>query len=688
MKLKALRKSLCVLLTVMMLFTLAPITVSAASFKLSKTSVSLTKGYSTTLKVTGTSKKVTWSSSNKKVATVTSKGKVYGKKAGTCYITAKVGKESVKCKVSVVNGKLTLSRSTLYIEEGDSEVITVKALGSHSLKLSHSNKSIASASWSGEWDGNDHDITVSAKKAGKATIKVIMSKYTSIYKTITVNVSAAEQEVDNSSGETTTPSTSKNDKTTTILSDRTLIYLNKGETATVNFYTDNPSKVTIKSSDTSVVKISDPKWDSQNKTSITFTGVKGGRATVTAEASDNPLVKRTVNVEVLSDGYYEISNTIPSKKISTDTVLQWTDNGITKYMLAPYGYDIAHTNSVFAKAAGKAQYYQIYEENPVKIDSRDVVSSFNYTTNGKKVVRYVLLPASYDTVRYNTLTAQYIGKYNYWVIYNVSPTKNASDDTIRQWQASVDGVLYTRYILLPKGYSESQLDAVMKDDKNINSAYYAVSLATPVKQADTDSIYTFSVNGSTAYILLPGDYDTAKRDTAIAKYTGVYEYYVIYTEKPALSMSTDIVKDWKKNIGGKSETRYMLLPAGYSVDYFNSIVTDDMGAADIYYTVSSQQPNKIQSGDIIWTWYNPSSRTTKYMLLPDSYDALKRNDIILADTGSYDYYMAYSKRPVIAETSTDRVFSYSSNKGTIYVVVPKDYDESRLNAAVDEVNKS
>ncbi len=684
MKLKALRKSLCVLLTVMMLFTLAPINVSAASFKLNKTSVSLTKGYSTTLQVTGTSKTVTWSSSNKKVATVTSKGKVLGKSAGTCYITAKVGSESVKCKVTVVNGKLTLSRSTLYIEEGDSEIITVKALGSHSLKLSHSNKSIASASWSGEWNGNNHDITVNAKKAGKATVKVIMSKYTSIYKTITVNVSAAEQEVDNSNDDTT----SKDDKTTTILSDRTLVYINKGETATVNFYTDNPSKVTIKSSDTSVVTVSDPKWDSQNKTSITFTGVKGGKATVTAEASDNPLVKKSVSVEVLSDGYYEISDTIPSKKLSTDTVLSWTDSGVTKYMLAPYGYDIAHTNSVFAKAAGTAQYYQIYDENPEKISSTDIVSSFNYTLSGKKVVRYVLLPASYDTVRYNTLTAQYLGKYNYWVIYNVSPVKKASDDIIKQWQASVDGVLYTRYILLPNGYSESQLEAVMKDDKNANSAYYAVSLAIPAKQADTDSIYTFSVNGITAYILLPEDYDAAKKDTAVAKYTGVYDYYVIYTEKPTLSMSTDIVKDWKKNVGGKSETRYMLLPAGYSVDYFNSIVTDDMDSADIYYAVSSQRPNKIQSGDIIWTWYNPNSKTTKYMLLPDSYDVLKRNDLVFDDTGVYDYYTAYSKKPVIADDSTDCVFSYSSSKGTIYVVVPKDYDESKLSAAVDEVNKS
>ena len=53
------------------------------------------------LKVTGTKKKVVWKSSNKKVATVSSTGKVTGKKKGTATITAKVGGKSYKCKVTV-----------------------------------------------------------------------------------------------------------------------------------------------------------------------------------------------------------------------------------------------------------------------------------------------------------------------------------------------------------------------------------------------------------------------------------------------------------------------------------------------------------------------------------------------------------------------------------------------------------
>lgn len=76
-------------------------TVSAASVKISNTSITLTKGKTKQLKIRGTSKKVTWSSSNKKVATVTSKGKVTAKKVGKATITAKVNGKKYRCKVTV-----------------------------------------------------------------------------------------------------------------------------------------------------------------------------------------------------------------------------------------------------------------------------------------------------------------------------------------------------------------------------------------------------------------------------------------------------------------------------------------------------------------------------------------------------------------------------------------------------------
>lgn len=70
--------------------------------KLNKKKVSLKRGKSITLKATTTPKnaKVTWKTSNKKVATV-KKGKVTAKAKGKATITAKSGKTSIKCKVTV-----------------------------------------------------------------------------------------------------------------------------------------------------------------------------------------------------------------------------------------------------------------------------------------------------------------------------------------------------------------------------------------------------------------------------------------------------------------------------------------------------------------------------------------------------------------------------------------------------------
>ena len=76
---------------------------SAAPVRLNKKSASVTVGKTVKLKVSGTRKKVKWSSSNSKIATVNKKGIVKARKAGNVKIIAKIGKKKLTCKVRVRN---------------------------------------------------------------------------------------------------------------------------------------------------------------------------------------------------------------------------------------------------------------------------------------------------------------------------------------------------------------------------------------------------------------------------------------------------------------------------------------------------------------------------------------------------------------------------------------------------------
>jgi len=127
--------------------------------KLDRTKTNLLVGKKTELELKGTSKKVTWSSSNKKVATVNKKGIVTGKKTGTATITAKVGKKKFKCKVTVKNAYLNAEKVTIY--KGEDTLLSIK--GSKIKSIKSSNKKVITVKKTG-W--------ITAKKAGKATVTV------------------------------------------------------------------------------------------------------------------------------------------------------------------------------------------------------------------------------------------------------------------------------------------------------------------------------------------------------------------------------------------------------------------------------------------------------------------------------------------------------------------------------------
>lgn len=74
---------------------------SAASVRMNKKTATLQVGKTLNLKVSGTSDKITWRSSKKSVASVSSTGKVTAKKLGTAKIYAKFSGKKLYCKVTV-----------------------------------------------------------------------------------------------------------------------------------------------------------------------------------------------------------------------------------------------------------------------------------------------------------------------------------------------------------------------------------------------------------------------------------------------------------------------------------------------------------------------------------------------------------------------------------------------------------
>ena len=109
------------------------------------------------------SAKVKFTTSNKKIATVSAKGKVTPKKAGTVVITAKVSGKKYKCKVTVKKPCLSATKKT--VKAGSTYKLVLH--GTNVKKCSSTNKSIATVKKKGK-----NAVTVKAVKTGNVKIKV------------------------------------------------------------------------------------------------------------------------------------------------------------------------------------------------------------------------------------------------------------------------------------------------------------------------------------------------------------------------------------------------------------------------------------------------------------------------------------------------------------------------------------
>ena len=182
-------KTLTAILSIVMILTVMcqPIEASAKSAKpvVKATQTVISKGTTTKVKVTYSKKNVTskakFKTSNKNVATVSKKGIVTGKKAGTAYITATYkGKTSKKVKITVA--EISLNKSKVKLNVGKTATLVAKYNKKKvNPTFKSSNPNIASVNKSGK---------ITAKKKGTVTI-------TATYKKSKVSCKVTVSEIEN-----------------------------------------------------------------------------------------------------------------------------------------------------------------------------------------------------------------------------------------------------------------------------------------------------------------------------------------------------------------------------------------------------------------------------------------------------------------------------------------------------------
>lgn len=260
-----------------------PVIVNAEGIRINKNETTIGIGYSENLKYTlkegVNSLSIIWKSSNPSVATV-SNGKVTGISEGTTIITATIGSQNSTCKVTVTSNFIAptgikLNKSNLNLLIGTSETLNKTIIPQNATNQeatwNSSNPSVASV----------ENGKVTAKKVGTTIITVSSFGYNATCKVTVIDTIDLQK----------------------ISLNKTKITIKERATEKLNVtYTPSNAtnkKITWKSSDNNIVTV-----DSSGK----ITGIKAGKATITAIANDGGKTSKCeVTVEEISKNVTSIT---------------------------------------------------------------------------------------------------------------------------------------------------------------------------------------------------------------------------------------------------------------------------------------------------------------------------------------------------------------------------------------------
>ena len=218
---------------------------------LDKKTAAVYTGKTVTLKATSNDKdaKATFTSSNTKVATVSSTGVVKGVKAGTATITASYGNAKATCKVTVKAPSVKFAKKTATVYKGKTATVKAVLAGVSSVTYTSSNNKVAAV--------NSKTGAVKGLKAGTVTITATSGKLKATYKLTVKN-----------------PTFSLTKSSATI---------KKGKTTTIKSKAAPAGKVTYTSSNRKVATVTSKG---------VVKGIKKGKATITVKC--NGITKKFV----------------------------------------------------------------------------------------------------------------------------------------------------------------------------------------------------------------------------------------------------------------------------------------------------------------------------------------------------------------------------------------------------------
>lgn len=320
--------------------------VNAAAPALSNTSVSVNVGKTVTLSMknvkSGT--KVAWKSSNKKIATVSSKGVVKGIRTGSAYVYATVSKKQYKCKVTVNKSSSNVKVQSIGLTSTIGTTVQAGSSGYIIASVSPSNAKNRTVSYK---SNNTKVVSISksgkfnAKKAGDATITVTAADGSKVSSTISIHVNPFS-----------TPVSSVKIVVADGYSDKIYVDPNNGTQLKAYVSPSNATnrKVMWESLNQSIATVNGDGW---------VVGRSAGTATIRVTALDGSRKYSTIKITVCPTGEVGIRKVAPKSQTTVRKLLNIFNFGIIVDPSAQNSCDGQTRSIVLSQYSDDFSYHEI-----------------------------------------------------------------------------------------------------------------------------------------------------------------------------------------------------------------------------------------------------------------------------------------------------------------------------------------